>query len=51
MRNAIGFLIILWGLHLFFSSTFSQLDESATATLRAIGTAADVSRENMLQKE
>lgn len=51
MRNAIGFLIILWGIQHFFSTSFSALDDTATSTLRAIGTAAEVSRENILEKK
>lgn len=49
MRKALGFLIVLWGLSHFFSSSFSQLDDTASTTLRTISTAAEVSRDNMLQ--
>jgi len=47
MRNALGFLIILWGLSYFFSSSFSAVDDAATQVARAIGIAAAVSAQNM----
>jgi hypothetical protein len=49
MRNAIGLVITLYALSHFFSSTFSQLDDTATATLQAIDAAAAVSRERMTE--
>lgn len=49
MRKAIGFVIALFALSHFFSATFSQLDDTATSTLKAIDVAADVSREKMTE--
>lgn len=49
MRKAIGLVITLLALSQFFSSTFSQLDDTATSTLQAIDAAADISREKMVE--
>lgn len=40
MFRAIGFLIVLWGMSHFFAQTFSQLDSTATESLKAIEIAA-----------
>jgi hypothetical protein len=42
MRNAIGFLIVLWGLSNFFGQSFSQLDDTATEGLRTLELAASI---------
>lgn len=44
MRKAVGFLIMLWGLSIFFESAFPALDDAARETLRAVETAAVVSQ-------
>jgi hypothetical protein len=44
MFRAIGFLIILWGLSQFFSSSFVALDGAATESFRTIEMAAIVSQ-------
>ncbi len=51
MRNAIGFLIILWGLSHFFSSAFLALDDAARESLRTVETAAKLSQQELLKKE
>lgn len=47
MFRAIGFLIILWGLSQFFSSAFVELDTAAAKSFRFIGTAAEVSEQQL----
>lgn len=49
MRKAISLIIVLYALSHFFSSSFSQLDDTASSTLQAIDAAADVSREKMIE--
>lgn len=40
MRKAIGFLIILWGLSIFFDTAFVALDGAARESFKTIETAA-----------
>jgi hypothetical protein len=47
MFRAIGFLIILWGLSLYFSNSFLALDSAATESFRAIEFAAVVSQSEL----
>ncbi len=47
MFRAIGIVLIIWFLSTQFSSTFSALDNAATATLNTVETAAILSQENM----
>ncbi|MBY0310018.1 hypothetical protein K2Q16_02665 [Patescibacteria group bacterium] len=49
MRKAFGLIITLFALSHFFSSSFSQLDDTATSTLKTIDVAADISREKMIE--
>jgi hypothetical protein len=51
MRTAIRVGLILLLLKFFFSSSFSEIDSTATATLQAIGTAAELSRDSMTEKK
>ena len=44
MRRAIGFLILLWGLSQFFSSSFQALDGAARESFKTIELAAQVSQ-------
>jgi len=44
MRQAIGFLIVLWGLSQYFSSAMIELDQAAAKSFQMVGTAAEVSR-------
>ena len=44
MRKAVGFVIILWALSQYFSTSFVALDDAARETLRAVETAAVVSQ-------
>lgn len=44
MRNAIGFLIVIWGLSKFFTSSFVALDDAARESFKFIETAAIVSQ-------
>ena len=50
MRKGIGFIIILWGLSQFFTSSFTALDSAATETFKALEAAAIVSQQNMQTK-
>lgn len=43
MFRAIGFLIILWGLSIFFSQSFEAADDAGEQSFRAIEAAAVVS--------
>ena len=43
MFRAIGVVIILWGISLFFGSSIKALDQAATATFQTLETAAVVS--------
>jgi hypothetical protein len=47
MFRAIGFLIILWGLSLYFGSTIKAFDRAATATFNTVEVAALVSQSQM----
>lgn len=44
MFKAIGFLIILWGLSQFFTSSFSAFDDAARESFKAVEAAAIVSQ-------
>jgi hypothetical protein len=48
MRNAIGFLIVLWGLNQFFGAALSQLNVTAVSALQAVNTAAIVAESKMV---
>lgn len=48
MRKAIGFVIILFGLSLFFES-FSALDKAAEQTFKTLEVAAIVTQEKLLE--
>jgi hypothetical protein len=50
MFRAIGFLIVLWGLSQFFSTSFLALDDATRESLKAIETAALVSQEELKAK-
>jgi hypothetical protein len=47
MRNSIGFLIALWGLSQFFSSSFTALDGAVTESFRLIEATAVVSQDKL----
>lgn len=47
MRNAVGFLIVLWGLSQFFSNAFPALDSAARESFRAVEAAAIVSQQEL----
>ncbi|MBP6881053.1 MAG: hypothetical protein KBC35_00280 [Candidatus Pacebacteria bacterium] len=44
MFKAIGFLIVLWGLSHFFSSSFAALDGAATESFKTLEAAAIASQ-------
>lgn len=44
MFKAIGFVIVLWALSHYFAQTFLALDDAATASLRAVEAAANLSQ-------
>jgi LEA14-like dessication related protein len=50
MRNAIGFIIILWGLSNFLSQSFIALDNAATQSLKTIEVAAIVAQEELIKR-
>jgi len=47
MFRAIGFLIVLWGLSNFFSSSFIALDGAARESFRVIESAAVAAQMNL----
>jgi hypothetical protein len=49
MRTALRVGLILLLLQYFFSSSFAALESTATSTLHAIGTAAELSRDTMIE--
>jgi hypothetical protein len=49
MRTALRVGLLLLLLQYFFSTSFATIDSTATATLQAIGTAAELSRESMIE--
>lgn len=50
MRNAIGFVIVLWALSKFFTATFDAFDSAAAETLKSVELAAEISQVRMLEK-
>jgi len=50
MRDAIGFVIILWGLSQFFSSAFGALDNAARESFKTIEAAAVTTQLNLMQE-
>ncbi len=50
MRNAVGFLIVLWGLSQFFSTAFPALDSAARESFETIEIAAQVSQAELQKK-
>jgi len=48
MRNAIGFLIVLWGLSQFFTSAFGALDSAARESFRLVEVSAVTSQQKLL---
>jgi hypothetical protein len=50
MFKAIGFLIVLWGLSQFFSSSFVALDNAASASFKALEAAALVSQKQLQEQ-
>ncbi len=51
MRNAIGFLIILFGLSQFFSTSISALDGAARETFKTVEIAAVKSQQQILEEK
>ena len=48
MRNAIGFLIILWGLSHYFGSSFVALDGAATESFGLVEALARSSQDRII---
>jgi hypothetical protein len=51
MRQAVGYLLVLWGLSHFFSGSFVALDEAAQATFKAVEVAALASQQQILESQ
>lgn len=49
MRKAIGFLIVLWGLSQYFSTSFLAIDNAARESFRLVEISAVVSQEKLLE--
>ncbi|MEY2664968.1 MAG: hypothetical protein RLZZ480_73 [Candidatus Parcubacteria bacterium] len=50
MRNAIGFLIMLWGLSNFFSTSFAALDGAARESFKLVEVSAVTGQQNILEQ-
>lgn len=48
MRKAIGFVIVLWALSQYFSSSFAALDGAARESFRAFEAAAIMSQQQYM---
>lgn len=51
MRRSVGFLIMLWGVSQFFSTSFPALDGAARESFKLIETSAVISQEKLLQTQ
>lgn len=51
MRNAIGFIIVLYGLSTLLSSTFSALDAAATQSFQTLQTAAAIAEQKLIEQK
>ena len=51
MRRSFGFLIMLWGVSQFFSTSFSALDGAARESFKLIETSAVISQEKILKQQ
>lgn len=51
MFRAIGFVILLWALSLYFGSSIKALDQAATQTFSTIETAARVSQAQLERQQ
>lgn len=49
MRQAIGFLIILWGLSHYFGEALAGLEDAATATFKTVEVAATASQQRIAE--
>lgn len=49
MRQAIGFLIVLYGLSVFFGEAMSELNNTATATFKTATTAAQIAESKLTE--
>ena len=49
MRKAIGFLIILWGLSQYFTSSLGALDSAARESFETLEVAAVEAQEKLMQ--
>lgn len=51
MRDAIGFVIALWAVTQFFSSSMSALDDAARESFKAIETAAVSAQLELIEEQ
>jgi hypothetical protein len=51
MRSSIGFLIILWGLSQFFSTSFPALDGAARESFKLIEVSAVTSQHKIVEQQ
>jgi hypothetical protein len=51
MRRSIGFLIVLWGISQFFTTSFSALDSAARESFELIEVSAIVSQEKIREQQ
>lgn len=49
MRNAIGFVIILWALSQYFTSSFEALDDAARESFKTLEAAAITSQIQLIE--
>jgi hypothetical protein len=49
MRKAIGFLIVLWGLSQYFSTSFVAIDDAASESFKLLEVSAVVSQQKIME--
>jgi len=50
MRQAIGFLIVLWGLSQYFNQSIASLDDAGSQSFKTLQTAAQVAEQRLIEK-
>lgn len=48
MRKAVGLIITLWGISIFFNASLSAFDAAFSETMRTVQTAAIIAQEEMV---
>lgn len=51
MRNAIGFLIMMWGMSQFFQTSFAALDGAARESFKLVEVTAVTSQQQIIEQQ